>query len=153
MIVTDLAHAKEQIPQTPRFMLALNFLERTDLATLAEGTIEIDGKRVFASVQWYTTFAAGAPFKFEAHQKYIDIQYMVEGEEMIGWVPSDQITFDTPYDTTGDIQFGTAPTNQAINIKLKRNDLTVLFPSDGHAPRHTVTQSMPVKKIVVKVAV
>ena len=153
MIVTDLAHVSEQIAKSAEFEKAIAFLRRTDLATLADGIFELEGKRVYASVQSYTTFPIGTLFKFEAHRQHIDFQYMVEGEETIGWIPAQQIAFDTPYDAAGDIQFGSAPTRDLVLVKLRRQQLTVLFPSDGHAPRHTVSEPTPVKKIVVKVAV
>jgi len=153
MIVTDLEHTHEQLPQTIAFQQAIAFLKRTDLTTLPDGTSTIDGKRVYASIQSYATFPRGTPYKFEAHRQYIDIQYIVDGEEAIGWTPAEQIAFNTPYDSVGDIQFGIAPVEHSIEVRLQRGQLVVLYPSDGHAPRHSINASMPVKKIVIKVAV
>ncbi len=153
MIITDLPHAHEQIASTATFEKALAFLRRNDLATLPDGTIEIDGKRVYASVQSYETFASGTPFKFEAHRAYIDIQYIVAGAETIGWTPTECVAFNTPYDSANDIQFGTAPVESTIKVSLTQGQLVVLFPSDGHAPRHSFGAVMPVKKVVIKVAV
>ncbi|MBI5034766.1 MAG: YhcH/YjgK/YiaL family protein [Chloroflexi bacterium] len=153
MIITDLEHAHEQIAPTPSFEKALAFLRRNDLATLPDGNIEIDGKRVFAMVQSYETFASDAPFKFEAHRAYIDIQYIVAGAESIGWTPTECIAFNTPYDSTNDIHFGVAPTESMMTVSLQQGQLAVFYPSDGHAPRHSFGAVMPVKKIVVKVAV
>lgn len=152
MIVTDLEHAREQLPQSSTFQQAIAFLTRTDLANLPDGTIEIDGKRVYASIQSYTTFSKTTPYKFEAHREYIDIQFIVDGEESIGWTPANQIAFNTAYDPAGDIQFGTELVDATMAVHLRRGQLVVLYPSDGHAPRHSINTSMPVKKIVVKVA-
>jgi YhcH/YjgK/YiaL family protein len=153
MIVTDLEHAREQLEPSTTFHQALMFLNRADLSTLPDGTIEIDGKRVYASIQSYATFPSGTPFKFEAHREYIDFQYIVAGEETMGWTPANRIAFNTPYDTAGDIQFGVAPADATMVVRLRRGQLAVLFPSDGHAPRHAINAPMPVKKIVIKVAV
>lgn len=153
MIITDLEHAFEQLPQTSAFQHALAFLQRADLATLPDGIIEIDGKRVYASIQSYATFPSGAPYQFEAHRQYIDIQYVVDGAEAMGWTPANQITFNTPYDPVGDIQFGVAPVDATMAVNVRRGQLVVLYPSDGHAPRHSIRAAMPVKKIVIKVAV
>jgi YhcH/YjgK/YiaL family protein len=153
MIITDLEHASEQLPQTSAFQHAIAFLKRTDLPTLPDGTIEIDGKRVYASIQSYETFPSHTPYKFEAHRQYLDIQYIVDGEEAIGWTPANQIAFNTPYDSVGDIQFGVAPVEQTMAVNVRRGQLVVLYPSDGHAPRHSIRAAMPVKKIVIKVAV
>ncbi len=152
MIVTDLAHARGELPQTESFRLALAFLERQDLGTLEDGTIEIDGRRVFASVQSYETLPVDAPCRFEAHRVYIDVQYIVAGEETIEWAPASRIDFDSAYDAQGDIQFG-AVAATTTPVRLERGQLAVLFPSDGHAPRHTTRTPGRVKKIVVKIAV
>lgn len=153
MIITNLEYAAEQLPQTSAFQHAIAFLQRADLPTLPDGIIAIDDQRVYASVQSYETFPNGAPYTFEAHRQYIDIQYVVDGEELIGWTPANQITFNTPYDTVGDIQFGVAPLDATMAVNVRRGQLVVLYPSDGHAPRHSIRAAMPVKKIVIKVAV
>jgi biofilm protein TabA len=152
MIVTDIEHARNQMPQTQSFQQAIRFLERQDLATLPDGTIEIDGRRVYASVQSYDTLPIDAPFRFEAHREYIDVQYMVGGEETIEWAPAIGIAFEGTYDATGDIQFGTVA-GTTTPVRLERGQLAVLFPSDGHAPRHTTRAPGRVKKIVIKIAV
>jgi YhcH/YjgK/YiaL family protein len=151
MIIIDLEHATEQLPQTPAFQKAIAFLHRADLATLPDGNIEFDGKRVFAMVQSYETFPHGTPYKFEAHRVYIDIQYMVDGTERMGWTATNSVTFNTAYDSANDIQFGTALA--MTTFVLQRRQLVVFYPSDGHAPRHACDRPMLVKKIVIKVAV
>lgn len=153
MIITNLEHAAEQLPQTSAFQQAVAFLQRADLPTFPDGIIEIDGKRVYASIQSYDTFPSHTPYTFEAHRQYIDIQYVIDGEESIGWTPANQITFNTPYDTVGDIQFGVAPVDATMALNVRRGQLVVLYPSDGHASRHSIRAVVPVKKIVIKVAV
>jgi beta-galactosidase beta subunit len=58
-----------------------------------------------------------------------------------------------PYDPAKDAWLGTVPADQITPLRLAAGQLTVLYPTDAHAPRHAAGASMAVKKIVVKVAV
>ena len=105
MIVTDLEHAEARIPGSPSMDKALAFLRRPDLSVLPDGETELDGRRVFAIVQRYETVPSSAP-RFEFHRKYIDIQYIASGGEVIGWAPAGRMSVSEPYDADKDICFG-----------------------------------------------
>lgn len=89
MIVTDLLHIEQQVSMNPSIKKAIDFLRHLP-KDLTEGKIEIDGEKVFALLQKYETIVEAVP-KFEFHRKYIDVQYIVSGEEVIGWVPAGQM--------------------------------------------------------------
>ena len=61
-----------------RYAKAVDFLLNTDLAALEVGKHEIDGKNVYANVVEYTT-VFWEEAKFEAHEHYTDIQYVIKG--------------------------------------------------------------------------
>ena len=65
-----------------RVYTALQFLAETDFSKVELGRYELQGDDIFYMVQQYET----DPDKTisEAHKKYIDIQFMVDGEEIIG---------------------------------------------------------------------
>jgi hypothetical protein len=48
------------------------------------GRIEIDGNAIFALIQEYQTVPSEEK-KPEAHRKYIDVQYVFQGSEIIGY--------------------------------------------------------------------
>jgi YhcH/YjgK/YiaL family protein len=152
MIVTDLKHIDHQISMTPALNKAMAFLRRQDLQNLADGKVEIDGDRVFANVQRYETMMTAAP-KFEHHRKHIDVQYIVSGEEIIGWAPMDRMAITEAYDADRDIGFGTVMKGRWTPLFLQAGQLAVLYPDDGHAPKLAAGASSSVMKIVVKVAV
>lgn len=152
MIITDKEHIKDQLRMTPALKIAADFLRQTDLPRLAEGRTEIDGDRVFALAQRYETSTAGAPL-FEFHRKYIDIQIVVSGVEVIGWMPADRMEVTEPYDETRDICFGKAPAGAWTPVRLEAGQLAVFWPSDAHAPKQSAGASSAVMKIVVKVSV
>ena len=152
MIVTDLMHIERQVLLTPTLVKALEFLRRPELASLAEGKVPIDGERVFALPQRYETAAQGSP-RFEYHRKYIDIQYIVEGEEVIEWAPALKLKITDAYDREKDITFGTVAPEEVTPVRLRAGQLAVFYPEDAHAPRRAAGAPARVFKIVVKVEV
>ncbi|MGE5172887.1 MAG: YhcH/YjgK/YiaL family protein [Betaproteobacteria bacterium] len=152
MIVTDLKHIDHQVMMTPALKKAIDFLRLRGIHDLPDGRVEIDGNEVFAIVQRYETIKAAAP-KFEYHRKYIDIQFIVSGEEIIGWAQAEHMTTTQDYDPDKDICFGTAEKGKWTPVHLQAGQLAVLWPEDGHAPKVAAGGPSRVMKIVVKVAV
>lgn len=130
---------------------ALEFLRTTDFARMEPGKIEIDGDRVFAEVQEYTTKKA-EECRFETHRKYFDIQYVAEGEEYFGYIPASELEKDTGYDEEKDLEFYKEPDSPGW-IHLRKGDFAIVSPEDGHKPRCIGDAPCKVKKIVVKVLV
>lgn len=135
---------------TFKIQTALNFLHRDDLADLPEGWIELDNG-VRASVQHYRTMAAET-LDFETHEKFFDVQYLIEGVELIGVVGREGLVEKTPYDSTNDVTFYEEPVLSGA-VLLRAGDYVILAPEDAHKPRCLAGEAMPVKKIVVKVPV
>ncbi len=152
MIVTDLEGFATQASLTPQLRAALDFLRSVRGQQLSDGRIEIDGERAFALVQSYDTLAGG-DWTFEGHRRYIDIQYIASGEEIIGWAPAEDASITDPYDAAKERWLGTVPEARATAVRLGAGQLAVLYPSDAHAPKRAWDKPSPVKKIVVKVLV
>jgi biofilm protein TabA len=152
MIVTDLNHADHQIALTPALDKAIAFLRRPALAALSDGKVEIDGDRVFAMVQRYSTMKSDAP-KFEYHRTYIDVQFIVSGEEVIGWAPIERMAVTEPYAADKDICFGSVGKGKWTPVSVQAGQLAVLWPEDGHAPKLAAGEPTAVMKIVVKVKI
>ena len=153
MIVAKLEHMTGQIAPTPNMERALDFLRQVRGRDLPDGRVEIDGDRVFALVQSYQTVAPGDPVLCEAHRKYVDVQYVAAGREVIGWASADHLTVTEAYDEAKEAWFGAIPVADTTFVRLAAGELAVLCPTDGHAPRLAAGAPAGVKKIVVKVAV
>jgi biofilm protein TabA len=152
MIVANLDQLAEQAALTPSMRQALAFLQQAQSQELADGRIAIDGERVYALVQSYDSRTGDVVF--EGHRRCIDFQYVVRGEEALGWAPTERATVVRPYNEERDIWLGTVPAAEITLVHLAAGHLAVLYPSDAHAPgRAAAGASTPVKKIVVKVAV
>lgn len=153
MMVGSLPELAQQCALSPSIKKALNFLNEAQVQSLSEGKIDIDGTRVYAIVQTYMTKPDTDKVKFEAHCKYIDIQYLVSGKEQMGWAPLDKLMTTVPYDAEKDIRYGVVPPDEATLIRYAAGQAVILYPTDAHAPGLSHGDSQTVKKIVVKVAV
>ena len=89
---------------------------------------------------------------FESHKDYIDVQFILDGEEIIEVCNVDQLVVDQEYDKTMDL-IKYYSTEQASKIRLKKGDVAIFYPEDGHMPCVQVDDSVKVVKTVVKVAV
>lgn len=149
MVLIDEAQGRGNWPGH-RMEKAFRFLREMNLASLAPGqVIPIDGDEVFAQVQAYTT-SPEEELAFETHDRYFDVQCVVEGREFFGLAPRSQLAEDIPYDAANDITFY-KPFPLAGRVLLQQGDWAVVSPATGHKPRCAAGGPAPVKKIVVKV--
>jgi YhcH/YjgK/YiaL family protein len=115
-----------------------------------EGKVELDGKRIIAMPQEYSTRAEQAG-RWEAHRKYIDIQYVVSGGERMGWAPVVSLAPETTFDVEKDVGFYLGRGNM---LAVTEGMFAVFFPQDAHMPCINIgKQAQQVRKIVMKVAV
>ena len=124
-----------------KFQLAFEFLKRKDLAELEPQWIEL-GEGVRASIQRYDSFAWDAN-KFETHEKYFDVQYVIEGTEYCGVCSREGLKVAVPYNEANDITFYDDPELYG-KVLLKAGDFIVLGPEDVHKPRCAAGKSMPI---------
>lgn len=81
----------------------------------------------------------------EGHKKYIDIQFVLSGIEIMGF--SQQVlNIITPYDSEKDILIVQSNLNF---VTLKKGDFAIFFPNDYHKPG--LGSGECVKKIVIKI--
>lgn len=147
VIIGRLDQAEQYYDMHPAFEKAFAFLRRGDLANLAPGKHEIDGDRVFCLIN-RDVGRKREDANLEAHRKYIDIQYVIEGEDEIGWKPVSACkVVDQAYDESKDIMFfKDAPERW---LKIPAGSFAVFFPRDAHAP---LIGNRVIHKAVVKIA-
>ncbi len=152
MIVADLENLFQQTSPTPNLEKAFHFLRQPGLASMPAGRVTIDGDKVFAIVSAYTTRNLGETPELEGHKKYIDIQFMLEGQEIIGWASAKTVPIMRLYDDSKDVWTGEFPASRLTLLRLSTGQAAILYPSDAHIPQIADGEPTPVKKIVVKVA-
>jgi YhcH/YjgK/YiaL family protein len=134
-----------------RWDKAFLFLRDHDLSTLELKKYEIDGTDLYAPLSEYMS-KDEENARYEAHRKYIDIQYVVSGKELIGIAPiSQQKEILEPYNEEKDIMFVTV--NQVTNYHALPDRFFIFFPGDLHRPGLKDGENSPVRKVVVKVKV
>ena len=147
MVIDHLTRAESYSALRPAFRDAFAFLKRADLATLAPGTYEIDGRNVYALVQDYQTKPA-AEERWEAHRRYIDLQYVVSGAERFGCAPAGRMTAG-PYDEDKDME---RPEGSGEFVTLLAGEFIVLWPGEPHMPGMALAEPAAVRKVVVKIS-
>lgn len=134
-----------------RWNSAFAFLKNTDLSKLEVKRYDIDGDNLYVSVTEYNTKNV-QDARFEAHRKYIDIQYVVRGREMIAVAPlaaKDSILQE--YDATKDIEF--MKVKEGKTLPASPENFFIFFPQDVHMPGLKTDTISPVRKVVVKVLI
>jgi YhcH/YjgK/YiaL family protein len=145
------AFAVSYFKNKERWDKAFSFLKSNDLSGLELKRYDIDGDNLYAPVSEYLT-KNEEDAKYEAHQKYIDIQYVVSGKEQIGVAPmSQKKDIIQPYDATKDIEFLTVTNGE--NRTALPDRFFIFFPGDAHRPGLKDGENSPVRKVVVKVKV
>lgn len=133
----------------PHLRRAFEMLTSQDVSAWPDGRLDLDGDRIFALPQGYLT-RPPSQCRWEAHRRYIDIQYVISGQEAMGYAPISTLKPVTDFDEAKDVGFydGTGSI-----ITVEAGMFAIFFPHDAHMPCMQVAgQSAPVRKVVVKVA-
>jgi len=129
----------------------LEYLRDTDFSKLEPGRHEIDGTAIFALVQEYQPAPKGEK-KAEAHRKYLDIQYVSQGSEIICYSlenRANEVLEDLLAEK--DLLFFKSVQNE-MDLILTEGMYVILFPQDIHRPGCRYGDGGQVKKVVVKIS-
>jgi biofilm protein TabA len=148
MIADLLTNAHLYTALGPRIARGLQFLADTDLAGLAPGKHELDGKRLFVLVSDYTPKAM-MECRWEAHRLYLDLQYLVSGLERMGVAPTSHLA-PAGYQADRDIEW---LTGSGDFLTFGPGQFMILWPGDAHMPGVEAGVSGPARKIVVKIKI
>ena len=113
------------------------------------GVYEIN-PRVKAIVSEYTPKECNEN-GYEAHRDYIDIQYLISGEEKICCLPLEYLKEIKSYNEEIDAAFYKETIIKPQELMMGNGYFTILFPQDGHMPQLCVDKPVKVKKVVMKI--
>lgn len=150
MVTDTLQNAKLYYGMSDKIATALKYIQEHDCNQLPLGKTVIDGDRMFVLAQDNTTkpYADGI---WEAHRKYIDVQFVAAGNEQMGWTPVENLTVEKPYDPELDYALFKGPGSL---VTVPTGSFTIFFPGDAHMPGVAIDDKpSKVRKIVVKIAV
>ena len=145
----------EIMPYLPiRLAKGLAFLRDTDFSNMEDGRYEIEGNDVYATISTYKT-SKKTDLRPEIHFKYIDIQYLIAGKEVICCVPYDKNILPVEKNLEKDIAFFDKNiANEREYILREKQDVIIIFPWETHKPCcFFESHSNKVKKLVIKVKI
>ena len=150
MILDTLTNSQCYAPLSQGIAEGLRFLQSVTPDT-PTGRYQLSGNN-YANIDRYSTRRENNN-GMEAHRRYIDIQYLVAGQERIEVHPLDSLQCTQPYDSGRDVAFYSAPGTPAVSIVLGNGRFAIFFPDDAHMPQLVLDKPSEVLKVVVKVAV
>lgn len=69
--------------------------------------------------------------KFEAHKKFLDIHFVLKGEETFVYANTENLTSETEYNETEDYLL---LNGAGAKIALRAGDFCIVYPQDAHIP-------------------
>jgi len=150
MIVDTVINRNVYSNISSRIKTALDYLATNDFSGMEPGRYEIDGNNLFALVQTYESILKEQG-KWECHRNYIDIQYIAEGTEQIGYNNIVNMNVKSEYNPEKDIEI---LTGDGDYISLTEGFYAIFFPQDAHQPK-VAPENKPgqVRKVVIKVKI
>ena len=149
-MVVDRLESWSRCAVLPRLRAAFELLISPAARQWPDGRVELDGDRIIAMPQEYRTKPL-TEGRWEAHRRYIDIQFILSGREAMGWAPLSKLLPITPFDGAKDVGFFEG---QGDLITVEQGMFAIFYPEDGHMPcLQAMETADQVRKIVVKVLV
>lgn len=136
--------------QGSRLGKVLSYMATVTPETFPEATVELERSDAFVNPVCFTT----KPEKeclFEAHRRYADVHFIVEGCEKIIVQDIGAVQLHTPYIDKKDIGFYTC--DEGTICVLYPGDFLVCYPQDAHKVAIAPGSPAPVKKLVGKIRI
>lgn len=151
MILDSLENLANYTALHPLFSKALEYIQQTNIAEVEVGKYDIaEGlKAIYSNKPGISADESNA--KFECHDKHIDIQICIKGNEKIGWRSRNRSTQPKgEYNVEKDVSFyADEPTTY---FELINNQFVIFYPNDVHSPMIKIDEE-PIKKLVIKVKI
>ena len=145
MIIDKLTNSDKYINLHKDFKFVFDFLKTHNIAELECGRYELKGNDVFFNLQEYETKPSQ---KLEAHKKYIDIQVVAKGEELMGYTNIDNTRLSEEYNEEKDVMFLKGDVDK---LHADSTNFLIFFPEDAHMPALSVKEDKTVKKAIFKI--
>lgn len=112
----------------------------------------LEPEKIFINGVNYTT-QEKPQGELEAHKRYIDVMYVVEGEELFFYKPFSEVSsVSMPYDPEKECALAQID-EDAARIRFSAGHFLVFFPQDGHLAAQLWDKPAKVRKFIAKVAV
>lgn len=143
MIIANINDCEKYFGISGKIGDALKLLE-----TMEYGKNSNDFTVNFSEVITSDEDATGNKKLFEAHRKYIDLHYIIEGTEQFGYANISTLKPTTEYNEDEDYIL---LSGEISRITLSKGDFVIVFPEDAHIPAMKSEGCKKVKRAVVKI--
>lgn len=149
MLFGNINHLQEFSYMEKGILECFDYVKEHDLLQYEKGSHPIDGDRLFVNVVEYETTAVENRF-WEAHKQYLDVHFMLEGEEQI------DLNFIGNMDVKEFVErddFLPMDGDKNASVILRAGDFLVCYPNDGHRTAVAVNGPEKIKKAIFKVRI
>lgn len=151
-MIASSIYANDDLKKYPEAVRrAVEYIRSSDFTVMEPGEYPIDGDLIYAKV-FDLTSKEVKDTKPEVHKNYIDVQFWVSGEEMMGFTPKKADYPVVEAHEEQDLYF-LGDVKDETFIKAVEGDYMVFFPNDIHRPGTVVDGPVTYRKVVVKVSV
>ena len=150
MIIDHIKNADYYKETMPAIATALEAVAKYTPETCTSGRVDIDGDNLFLKLSTFET-RSSVDANCEAHKKYLDLFYIVEGEEVVLVKPVEEINnITSPYDEEKDRLLGKIGEDY-MTVRLTAGMFVILYPQEAHSPCCYDKEPGTVKKVVAKI--
>ncbi|WBW50421.1 YhcH/YjgK/YiaL family protein [Peptoniphilus equinus] len=151
MIFLTIEQNYQQMGLSPVLVKVIDFLKENSLALKSKeiGVYELEGKDIFYQVIETETEEIQRR-NAESHKEYLDVQFVVIGEEFIGITPWKNSYKVQNVDVNRDLWLYESVENEGY-IHAVEGCVSIFYPEDIHKPQIAVNGPAFEKKVVVKV--
>lgn len=144
MILGNIKDAKRYFCVNKRFERAFEILNGLE-ASQTEGIIVEDGV-FWVNIAEFEEISPSEKY-LEAHRDFLDLHFIIEGEERFGYADAERLSEVKAYDKEKDYLL---LSGEADVLTLKKGDFCIAFPEDAHIPVMGKGDGM-LKKAIVKI--
>ncbi len=149
MIADHIKNGDQYTALSKRIKEGINYLLENDLSALKPGRYEIDGDNLFYMILDYNPKAI-EDGKCEVHKKYIDIQYIIKGSELMGYGRAEAMATTIPYDVERDCCYVDFTGDF---VRYTEGMFAIFFPQDAHMPGISDGDCTHVRKVAMKIRI
>ena len=127
----------------------IDYLKSNDFEKMEPGVYDLEGKDIYVQVFDAETGPVQER-RPESHENYLDVQFLVTGEEKLGFTPNTGTYEVAEHILERDLIFYKSVENEGF-VYATPGCFTIFFPCDIHRPAVAASEPMVVRKVVVKV--
>ena len=147
MIIDSVRNAAKYYDCIPHMKEAFECLEKNDGTDPWSGRLEFDGGFILLQSGETKSCEEGL---FEAHRKYLDVQVLLDGAELIVYNDIADLTVKEPYDGERDREMSEG---EGALIEMRPGTFCVLYPADGHKACRDNGTHTSYRKAVIKILI